>query len=685
MIAQNITVSEGFRAQTKKAILSIVLFVLVFLTMIALAIWLTITGISWAIKLVMAAPGIWTIIIGIGLASVGLLVVFFLFKFLFKRHKTDRTGFIEVQRQEEPQLFELIDDIVAEVGTSFPKRVYLTHDVNAAVFFDSNFWSMFFPIRKNLLIGLGLVNTVSAEEFKAILAHEFGHFSQRSMKVGSYVYNVNQIIYNMLYDNQGFDQLVQGWASIHAIITLFVIGAIRIVQGIQWVLGHLYNLINLSYLSLSREMEFHADEIAAHVAGSTPMSKALLRVDLAQEALNTTISFYSRKISAALTSPNLYQEQQHVLHFLAQKNKLSVEDGLPQLSTDDIDKFNRSKLVIKNQWASHPSTEDRVAALQQLGIEQQQQAPTPANTFFQDIEQTQKKMTEQFFKVVNYEQPPTPLPLKQFITEFELDNNKYTFDPQYQGYYEHYNPMVFPLDQQPGPQVPKSMEELYMEEQKDLVYQYISLETDITTLQQIANGQLPIKTFDYDGVKHPAAESKSMAQDLEKELTIIKEKLRKNDQRIYYYFHNLANPEEAQLLKNYYKSYFSFDQDFARELEFYNQFSQRMEFIQYAVMEDEIRQNFKEIVPLEISLKNKLKALLNNPLYTKEIDALEREKLAEYLGHDLTYFAGGQYQEDKLNLMLNALSQYYQLLITAHFLHRKQILDFQVEIQRKRG
>jgi hypothetical protein len=64
-------------------------------------------------------------------------------------------------------------------------------DVNASVFYDSSFWSIIFPIRKNLQIRLGLVNKIIEQELKAILAHEFGCFSQRSTKVGSFVYDVN--------------------------------------------------------------------------------------------------------------------------------------------------------------------------------------------------------------------------------------------------------------------------------------------------------------------------------------------------------------------------------------------------------------------------------------------------------------------------------------------------------------
>src|SRR5690606_16231117 len=148
-----------------------------------------------------------TIVLGIGLASMGLLVLFFLVKFIFSSNKVDRSHLHEISKTDEPRLFSFIQDIVNEVNTGFPKRVYLSTDVNAAVFYDSSFWSMFFPIKKNLQIGMGLVNTVTESELKAILAHEFGHFSQRSMKLGSYVYNVNQVIFNLLYENRSYEKL----------------------------------------------------------------------------------------------------------------------------------------------------------------------------------------------------------------------------------------------------------------------------------------------------------------------------------------------------------------------------------------------------------------------------------------------------------------------------------------------
>ena len=59
--------------------------------------------------------------------------------------------------------------------------------------------SLFIPPRKDLLIGLGLVNVVDLVEFKAVLAHEFGHFAQRSTALGRYLYVANQVMRDVIY------------------------------------------------------------------------------------------------------------------------------------------------------------------------------------------------------------------------------------------------------------------------------------------------------------------------------------------------------------------------------------------------------------------------------------------------------------------------------------------------------
>jgi Zn-dependent protease with chaperone function len=208
MAISQVQVTDSFRKSTVRAIFSIALFLVTYILLILFAVGITGLFGYLGIMLILFKPMFLTLMVGLGLISMGVLVLVFLLKFMFSRNKQDLSHLVEIKQTEQPELFGFLQAIVDEVKTDFPKKVFMSTDVNAAVFYDSSFWSMFLPIKKNLQIGAGLVNAVSVSEFQAILAHEFGHFSQKSMKVGSYVYNVNKVIYNMLYDNDDFGTIL---------------------------------------------------------------------------------------------------------------------------------------------------------------------------------------------------------------------------------------------------------------------------------------------------------------------------------------------------------------------------------------------------------------------------------------------------------------------------------------------
>ncbi|MBK6964787.1 MAG: hypothetical protein IPH20_12820 [Bacteroidales bacterium] len=112
--------------------------------------------------------------------------------------------------------------------------------------------------------------------------------------------------------------------------------------------------MNKSYMGLSREMEFHADEIAANVTGYEPLKNSLLRMSLAEHSFNSVLGFYDGKIANNTISGNLYKEQFFVMNFYAESDNISIKNNLPQVTYQDISRYNKSKLVIKDQWASHP-------------------------------------------------------------------------------------------------------------------------------------------------------------------------------------------------------------------------------------------------------------------------------------------------------------------------------------------
>jgi Zn-dependent protease with chaperone function len=681
MTKREIKLTAEFKAQTAKAIISIIYFAFTYVLMLVLSVGLTALCIYAGIMLIAIRPMVVTIALGIGLASLGILVLIFLLKFMFKSHKIDRSHLFEISKANEPELFALIAEIVKKVGTSFPKKVYLSTDVNAAVFYDSNFWSMIFPVRKNLQIGMGLVNTVSKTELTAILSHEFGHFSQKTMKVGSYVYNVNQVIYNLLYDNASYENLIQSWSSISGYFSIFVMLAVKIIEGIQWILRSIYTVVNKNYLGLSREMEFHADEIAASVTGFEPLKNSLLRLTLADQSLSNVLSFYEGKIASNQRSENVFKEQAHVMNFLAKDKNIPFQNDFPMVTVEELNKLNKSKLVIKDQWASHPSTDERIERLEKTNFLAEHITDSPANEIFTNIEECQKALTNNLFQRVTYQGEVTLVSSQEFQAEFQNDFAKNSFSKIYNGYYDNKNPLNFEIGANSSIETHLKPEELFSDQKVELVYTAIALQNDIETLKQIGDKNLQIKTFDYDGKKYKTEQSVALISKLSLELDQANEAVKQNDINIYNFLNKCEQTDgKTSKLELLYREFFDFEKRFEAKYEIYTKMSSALQFINLNTPFDLIRSNFRGVDPLEIELKSSIKELLEDIRYQPEITQAIKESFELYLSKQWLYFGHEQYYNDNLDVLFTALNNYAFLLSKGFFSLKKELLKYQEEL-----
>ena len=676
-----IKLTNEFKSQTTKAVLSIVLFIAVYFLIFLLAIGLTAICVYFGIGLIIAVPRLITILLGLGLASLGILILGFLIKFMFKSNKVDRSHLYEISRTDEPEIFKMIDEIVEKVGTTSPKKVYLSNDVNASVFYDSSFWSMFLPVKKNLQIGLGLVNSVTKEELKAILSHEFGHFSQRTMKVGSYVYNVNKVIFNMLYDNESYYNAIQQWSNISGYFSIFVVITVKINQGIQWILKQIYQVVNKSYLGLSREMEFHADEIAAHVTGYLPLKTSLLRMSIADSSFDSVLSFYTGKIEENLKSENIYADQQALMHFLAEYNSFPIKNGLPQISMEEQSKFNKSKLVIKDQWASHPSIEDRIKRLEATKLLSEVESDEPANVLFRNIDATQKKFTKKVFEPVKYKGETSFLPHEKFADEYKntiLDN---TFSKVYNGYYDNKNPSVFDLDKHLAKETNTELNTLFSDTNVDLVYTAFALKNDIESLNNIATGNFLIKTFDYDGIKYDVKNAADLAKRLGKKLETLDKQI--NDLDILIYDHFLkaeVKQGKAANLKEVYSRFFEIEKNIDSKFKLIIDFTNATQFISQITPIEQIKSKLAQVKQIEYKLKKQIKDLLNDQMYQPLIADEIRENLKKYSEEDLNYFYHDKYDDENLNILYGAVNNFSFLITKCQFEQKKKLLRYQEEL-----
>lgn len=684
MNKKEVQLSPEFKSHTTKAITSILVFFIVYFLIFALALGLTALCAYGGVMLIIAYPRLITVALGIGLASLGFLVIVFLLKFIFKGNKIDRSHLFEITEKSEPVLFKMIHQIVEEVGTSFPKKIYLSTEVNASVFYDSNFWSMFLPIKKNLMIGLGLVNTINKDELKAILSHEFGHFSQKTMKVGSYVYNVNQIIFNMLYDNDSYDTMIQRWANASGYFTIFVIIAVNIVEGIQWILKKMYEFVNKNYMGLSREMEFHADEIAANVTGYKPLKNSLLRMKLADHSFNSVLSFYDGKISENIKSENVFKEQFYLLNHIAKKDNIPLINGLPNVTLGDLNKFNKSKLVIKDQWASHPSTEDRIAKLEKTNLVNNDKENSLANELFQDVSKLQMKLTDKMFMEVKYESTPNSYSLENFKTEYEKEYVKNTFSKSFNGYYDNKNPIQFDFNEINTAKKSLSLDDLFNNKNVTLNYEGEALQNDIDTIKQISDKTLKVKTFDYDGKKYNQKDSGSLLVKLQDELKFINNSIKENDISIFQFFQKSEQTlNKTSKIVQLYKDFFEFDKEYDANFDVYTKLSDKLQFINFTTPTDQIKTNFNDAKHLEFRLKENIKQMMSDNKYSSEITNEIKENFDTYLSKDWQYFGNETYFDQSLEMLFSSLNNYVYLLSRGYFLHKKELLDYKVSLLEK--
>lgn len=672
--------SPSFRREVKKVLASIVFFIVTYLVLVIAAVTLAIACGLGGILLIAALPKPIVIIIGVGLLGLGIMVLIFLFKFMFKNNKVDRSHLMEVTEKDQTMLFVFLRTLAKETQTPLPKHVYLSPDVNASVFYDSSFWSMFLPVRKNLQIGLGLVNSVNVSEFKAVIAHEFGHFSQRSMKLGSYVYNVNHIIYNMLYDNDGYANTLNTWGNVHGIFALFAGITIRIVKGIQWILQGLYGIINKRHMALSREMEFHADTVAASVSGSAPLISALQRFDAASLCYDAVLNYYNRWYRENKKGNNLYPAHTEVMKHFAEENGLPIEHGLVQVTAESFTAYNKSRVVIKDQWASHPDTNDREAHLRKLNINTRIQTES-AWTLFHQPEVLQKKITDGLYNQLSFNGTPESVDFNAFSALYKEEVKRFELDKRYKGFYDGRAITPFDIDTVINEQNHfNSLEEILTPETVGLPDLINGIENDIRVLEGIQNKKSGIKTFEFEGKKYARRDSFALVEKLKKELEVTKAALEKADKDIFRFYFAKAKQlgKQDEFCKGYGKM---FEIDKATESAF-KEIEELTAPLQQVYV-DNVTEQTAEAVAFnlkrdEASLKEKMKAVLENNEFAGCYTPEDKKSIENYLQQVHDYFSKHSgFNNEAFTTFNEAVGVYSAILSDKQFDVKKQLLNHQ--------
>lgn len=112
--------------------------------------------------------------------------------FFMERGESRPTGIL-VDTRTEPRLMEMVVEVAGAMQTKAPDEVYLIPDVNAFVYEQGRLLGL---VRTKRIMGIGaaLLNVLSVDQLRSVLAHEYGHYVGGDTRLGGVVYRARASI-----------------------------------------------------------------------------------------------------------------------------------------------------------------------------------------------------------------------------------------------------------------------------------------------------------------------------------------------------------------------------------------------------------------------------------------------------------------------------------------------------------
>ena len=242
---------------------------------------------------------------------------------------------IAVTRKQTPALFAMLDELRATLRSSRFHRVVVDGRCNASVVQQPRLGVLGWQ-RNHLVLGLPLLDVLSAEELRAVLAHEFTHLSAQHGRFSAWIYRTRRSW------EQVFEEFrkpsAAGRVSFRPVLSKFV----------DW----FWPRFNAHAFVLSRANEYEADRGAARMSGVEHVASSLLRCDYYGRLLDEKV-WESVKLGAN-------REPEPPADVFAR-----LRDGLRAgAPTDEAKKWIEQAFRTKTTNAdTHPCLSDRLRAL----------------------------------------------------------------------------------------------------------------------------------------------------------------------------------------------------------------------------------------------------------------------------------------------------------------------------------
>ena len=269
-------------------------------------------------------------------------------------------------KEEAPGLYKLTDEVALMMKTRPIDEIRITSLNDMAVYEKGNWREKMNDQGKRILIvGTSVLNGFKTQDFKAVLAHEYGHFAHRDTAGGDVAFRVKRDIYN------------------------FIIALIKAGQNTVWNLSFhflrmYYNIFCRITHGATRLQEVLADRLAAQTFGA--------------EAFKNGLTHVIRREIEFVKYANLEIQQA-----VEQKRAISNLYELQPLTDDSLEsELEKALNCATTEHDTHPSPADRFRYISGISSALSKDADQSlVSTLFTDWNALTEEMTKSIEVTIN--------------------------------------------------------------------------------------------------------------------------------------------------------------------------------------------------------------------------------------------------------------------------------------------
>lgn len=320
-----------------------------------------------------------TVFLAVTPALLGGILLLFLLKPLVARREKP-AGMIRLDPETHPQFFAFVRRLCSLLGAPEPYVIRVNLDVNAAAAFEGG-WTGMLRRRLALTVGTPLLGGVAGSDLAGVLAHELGHFGQKTgMTCTWIVCSMHTWFAEVVYGRDRWDETLVQYSHEGSWYTMLLCGISRVlIWLVRLFLRMLMWLGTLASYSLMRRMEFDADRYVYRLIGSAAFSRnmtSLAAMSLAAQGSHQSLerAFKRNKIPDDLNP------------LIVAAHQAAPPAALEELEQHLLSEQTRSMDI-------HPSTGERVEAARAAGAAPAYEAAAPACELLTDFDRLCKQVT----------------------------------------------------------------------------------------------------------------------------------------------------------------------------------------------------------------------------------------------------------------------------------------------------